>query len=119
MKLEEAIQAHSRWKVRLRSCIAGQEKLDPNEVAKDHVCPLGQWIHGDGAVHRSSPMFTSMQQEHARFHRAASEVARKAMGGDKNGAERMLGAGSEFEAASTKVAQSIMALIRELDSKKH
>lgn len=76
MNIDEAIKAHSDWRVRLRSYMRGhsQEKLDAGTVARDNVCALGKWLYGDGRRFQSNELFTQLVKEHADFHRAASRI---------------------------------------------
>jgi len=47
-----AIEAHTKWKVRLQSMIDCDtaEMLDPDKVARDDLCELGKWIYASGVV---------------------------------------------------------------------
>jgi hypothetical protein len=108
MNFEEAIAVHQKWKVRLRVVIDGKstETLDPEIVAKDDQCLLGQWIHGEGGkIFGSKPEFGEVKHTHADFHKVAAQVLRKSMTGDKAGAAHLLD--GEFYQASSKVITAI------------
>ena len=47
MDLNEAIQAHSEWKMKLRSAIQSRTQLDAATIARDDCCALGKWLHGE------------------------------------------------------------------------
>lgn len=108
MNFEEAVTVHQRWKTRLRVVIDGKssENLDPNQVCKDDQCELGKWIHSEGVKSMGSKAeFQDVKHTHAYFHRAAGEVLRKALAGDKAGATILLD--GEFYQASSTVIQAI------------
>ncbi|HOW27194.1 MAG TPA: CZB domain-containing protein [Elusimicrobiota bacterium] len=77
MNIDEAMQAHVNWKMRLRDyCKADRkENLDSNLVNKDNRCDLGKWIHGEAKEKfGSSPDFQKLIEIHAEFHRYAAEI---------------------------------------------
>jgi methyl-accepting chemotaxis protein len=111
MNFDEAISAHSQWKQKLATYIAKPDRsLNPVEVAADNKCALGQWLYGDGKKHSSLPEFSKLVSEHAHFHRAASNVIKKADSGQSVGQEVALGASSEFANASSAVVQALMTM---------
>lgn len=113
MNLKDAIDAHSKWKVRLRMFLSGTgEKLDPAVVERDNQCDLGKWIHGEGARHGASADYQKLRTEHALFHRCAAKVVRTAMAGKKAEAGAMLTEAGEFTQTSQKTVIAIQALAR-------
>jgi hypothetical protein len=108
MNFEEAVSVHLKWKIRLRMVIEGHsdEELDPNVVGKDDQCDLGIWIQGDGGrTMAAKPEFAQLKSLHAEFHQVTGSVLRKALGGDKTGAQALLN--GDFNRASTKVMQAL------------
>jgi methyl-accepting chemotaxis protein len=77
------------------------------EVQSDSKCPLGQWIYGKGKTWNASPNYEVLRKEHARFHRAAAEIIRKADSGQSTGEEVAIGLQSEFTVASAAVVNAI------------
>lgn len=76
-EITKAISAHVMWKVWLRSAInAGKANASFVEVAKDNVCPFGQWLYGSTipALARTSADYASVRELHADFHKCASNV---------------------------------------------
>jgi methyl-accepting chemotaxis protein len=111
MNFDEAISAHSQWKNKLASYIAKPDhSLNAVEVAADNKCPLGQWLYGEGKKHSSMPEFSKLVSEHAHFHRAASNVIKKADSGANVTQEVALGSNSEFASASSAVVQALMSM---------
>lgn len=116
-KLEDAVAAHTKWRTRLRQVLDGHgEKLDPEVVAKDNVCDLGKWIHGDGTQYANLPEFRQLKEHHAKFHRCACEVLKKHMSGDKQSAENMLGSNGNFSNASGETVTAIRRLQKAVEN---
>ncbi|MFO1291563.1 MAG: methyl-accepting chemotaxis protein [Rubrivivax sp.] len=110
----DAIEAHRRWKVRLRQAIAGRERLDAADICRDDRCALGQWIHGPGGrCHGTRTLFTDLLARHAEFHRAAGEVARRINAGAYDDAQQLLDSGSEFARLSGEVSTLLATARRE------
>jgi hypothetical protein len=117
MNFEQAILAHRKWKDRLNGYLAKPDRsLLATEVAADNKCELGKWISGDGAKHASLQEFQMLRSEHARFHRAAADVIRKADAGQSVSGETALGGKSEFSAASIAVVKAIVELRKKVEA---
>jgi hypothetical protein len=88
-----AIDAHMQWKIRLKDAIDGGKKsvLVATEVARDDLCVLGRWIHGDGGKqHGHLPQFSALKEQHAEFHAHAASVVAEAKAGNTEEARRLL-----------------------------
>ena len=113
LNIDSAIEAHRQWKVKLRTALDHQDKLDDRSIACDDRCQLGQWLHGEGGQrHGKQPGFVALLNEHRDFHLAAAEVARSINAGRVDQARRMLGSGSAFAQASNAVALALNRLRR-------
>jgi Chemoreceptor zinc-binding domain len=115
MNFDEAIAAHGKWKQTLSQYLRkpdGSVKIA--EIAVDNKCPLGKWIHGEGAQHSKLPEYGALKTNHARFHKAAAEVVRKADSGQPAAEETTLGSRSEFGTASSAVVIAIMNMKKHL-----
>lgn len=111
MNFDEAIAAHTKWKVRLRTFIDGTgEKLESAKVAVDNQCDLGKWIYGEGAKYKSLDSYAKLRESHARFHKCAAQVVEQASSGKKQQAEAMIGAGGEFSRLSQETVGAIMQM---------
>lgn len=111
MNFDEAIAAHGAWKMKLSAYLKKPDgSIKAADIQVDNKCILGQWIHGDGAKHKALPEYEVLKKEHARFHKAAAEVVKKADSGQSTAEETALGAKSEFGAASVAVVTAIMAM---------
>lgn len=110
MNFDDAIRAHVDWKLRIRMFLADQgEPLSSDVAARDNVCKLGQWLHGEGAKYAADPSYPELKEAHARFHKAAAEVLRVAERGDKRGAEARL-EGADYTKSSSAVVAAILKI---------
>lgn len=109
MNFDDAIRIHTQWKMKLSNYIAKPDRsLDSALVATDNQCELGKWLHGDGRKYAAIPEFTALITEHQRFHRAASEVVKKADSGLSMNQEVALGSKSEFATVSAGLVKILM-----------
>lgn len=114
MNLNDAIQAHAQWKVKLRGAIQNQEQLDVKSISVDNCCPLGQWLHGDAKSQYSGlGSYADLVKKHAVFHQEAGKVATEINAKNYPKAESMLGSGTSYMSASSQVGVAIMALKKE------
>jgi hypothetical protein len=112
MNFDEAITAHSQWKIRLQSAINGTNKevLDPATICVDNRCTLGQWIYGEAKEHSTLKEYEVLRLEHAHFHQCAAEVVRTFQAGETDKARAALESGGHFHAASIKTINAIRHL---------
>lgn len=111
MNFDEAIRAHSDWKIKLSNYLRNPDgSLKSVDVEPDNKCPLGQWIHGEGAKYSALSEYETLKSEHAKFHKEAATVIRKADSGENVSEEVALGADSNFANASSSVVSAIMKM---------
>jgi len=112
MNFDEAINAHSQWKIRLQSALNGtnKETLDPAAIGVDNKCALGQWIYGEAKVHSTLKEYESLKLDHAHFHQCAAEVVRDFQAGNTDKARVALETGGVFHMASIKTINAIRHL---------
>jgi len=111
MDFDAALLAHTAWKRKLKVYLEKPDhSLQAPEVAVDNKCKLGEWIHGEGRKYAASPVFKTLTAEHARFHKAAAELVRRANSGENVDAEVALCASSEFAKATTSVVNALVEL---------
>ena len=114
MNFDDAIKAHSDWKMKLRTAIMAKAKLDATTIARDDNCILGKWLHGESAATYGKLLcFGDCKRLHAAFHQEASKVAAVINAGKYAQAETMLGSGTPYATASNAVVGAITALKRE------
>ena len=111
MNFDQAVAVHVDWKKKLSSyLIKPDHSLKTAEIALDNKCDLGKWIFSEGRKFSHLPEFGTLKSAHARFHKAAADVVRRADAGQSISEEVTLGAKSEFATASEAVIRSIMEL---------
>ena len=111
MNFDDAIKAHSDWKMKLSLYVNKPDgSLKAADAEQDNKCALGQWIYGEGATHSTKPEFTILKTEHNKFHKCAGAVIRKADSGQKVSEEIAIGGKSEFASASSSVVTAIMKM---------
>jgi methyl-accepting chemotaxis protein len=109
MDFDQSIEAHVRWKSKLTAYLKHPDhSLDPAATAQDSACDLGKWLHGEGRRFAQTSEFTRLVSDHARFHRAAGDVIRRADSGQQVSEDLALGGRSEFAQASGAVVASLM-----------
>lgn len=111
MDFDAAIKAHSDWKMKLSTYLRKPDgSLKVAEVCLDNKCPLGQWIHGEGSKWSTLPEYSLLKTEHAKFHKCAGDIIKKADSGENTSEDIALGSKSEFATASTNVVLAIMKM---------
>jgi len=114
MDLNEAIRAHSEWKMKLRSAISERATLDPVSLAQSDHCALGKWLHGESrAKYGHLGSHKNCVQLHTEFHKQASKIAATINSGRYSEAEQMLGSGTPYTDTSHKIVMAIGTLKRE------
>lgn len=110
------ISAHVLWKKRLQSLLDGtsEETLNPDNIGMDNKCALGQWIYGDGQVHKEELKFEEVRLMHAEFHKMAAEITRLYQVGDQEGAARLLQ--GDYSRHSERLKHRILSLANQVKS---
>jgi len=109
-----AIDVHVKWRAKLAAYIANPDQsLSVATVGKDNNCELGKWLHGEGRKFAGMPAYAQVMADHARFHRAAGEIIRKADAGQIKSEDLALGTKSDYAAASSAVVTSLMKIQRQ------
>lgn len=111
MNFDEAVQAHSSWKLKLATYLRKPDgSLKSSEIRPDNRCKLGQWLHGEGRKLSAHADYKKLVAEHARFHQCAAMVVDKANSGQNVTEDVALGARSDFASASSNVVNLILSL---------
>ncbi|WP_374763353.1 methyl-accepting chemotaxis protein [Yunchengibacter salinarum] len=81
--LEVAKADHVMWMRKLAEMLAGEMRLNPNELADHHKCRLGQWADRlDDPAITNHPAFQELESPHSEVHRAGIEAAQAYQRGD-------------------------------------
>ena len=118
MNFDDAIRSHWSWKTRLARYLDKPDRsIDPASLEADDLCALGQWIHGEGRIsHWSEKLFHQLKSEHARFHKEAAALARRADSGERVDGLVALGVDSAYSRQSALVIKLIQELKRKVTS---
>ena len=112
-----AIEAHTKWKVRLQSMIDCDtaEMLDPDKVARDDLCELGKWIYASGVVnYGESQSFIHLKGCHTKFHKCAAQVISLTLEGKKIEAQAELRTG-DYAKTSAQIRADLVRLWHDMD----
>jgi methyl-accepting chemotaxis protein len=112
MNLDEAVQAHAGWKMKLSGYLRHPDhSINAADAGRDDRCPLGQWLHGEAKKTLSAlPEYKTLIAEHARFHRAVGQAVQQADAGKNLEEERLLGPDSDFADSSRNIVLAIVQL---------
>lgn len=111
MDLNNAVQKHAEWKVKLRSAIAKHEQMDVATLSRDDCCELGQWLHGDAKARFGQlGAHADCVHKHQVFHDEVAKVATAVNAGRYTQAETMLGVSTGFFKASSALSVAFMQL---------
>lgn len=111
MDFDEAIKAHSDWKLKLQRYLKYPDQtIDSQNLAKDNVCSLGCWIYSEGVKYRNLPEFDKLKHEHACFHTSAADIVKRKDAGENVLAEIALGSNSSFAKHSENVVSLLMIM---------
>ena len=111
MNFDEAIQAHSNWKMKLSNYVKKPDhSVNATVLGQDNACTLGKWLYGEGAKYANLPEYQELKKCHALFHQSASAIVKRADSGEKVTEEIALGAHSDYNKHSTQVVQLIMKM---------
>lgn len=93
LDLNQVIDAHLKWIVRLKSVLDGTstEMLDVSVVCQDNHCTLGKWIYGPAKkMHAHRSEWQELRVAHANFHLCAGEVLKAYQQGNLDTATTLL-----------------------------
>ncbi len=111
MKIKEALNAHTNWKICLRWAIAEGTALAADDVGRDDLCALGRWLHGPLKQHFGElPAYRECVRLHAAFHEEAAKVVADVQAKNLDEAERAL----EPEMPSARCSCAVVRAISEL-----
>ena len=109
MNFDQAVNAHSAWKTKLRDYIAKHDgSLSAAAVATDNQCDLGKWIYGEGKAYERFPEYAKLKSEHAKFHKVVADVVQDVNAGKHIDEKAAMGPGSQFASLSSEVVLTIM-----------
>lgn len=110
--VDNAINAHTMWLIRLRKSInQGSSEFKPETVKPDNNCEFGKWFYSELAkTHQNTPIYAEIKNLHARFHKQAAAILELALKGKKKEAEMEMEATSEFKKLSLQLIGKLNTL---------
>ncbi|HIE00132.1 MAG TPA: hypothetical protein EYP59_07550 [Thiotrichaceae bacterium] len=105
-KIDQAIWAHSRWKVHLKQAIeTGQSDFTVETVQNPHACAFGQWL--DSKEGKTLSHYSEIVELHQNFHQEAAHILSLALTGQKEDAATKVQLGSEFSHLTAKLVNKL------------
>jgi hypothetical protein len=114
MTPKDAITAHVNWKLRIHALLTGRlsEKLEPATIARDNVCELGKWIHGEGKAKMPPAEHAALVAAHAAFHKEAARIVGEVYAGHPISLEVI-----EMNSHFGKLTTQVVGIVSKLDQK--
>lgn len=81
MNHDKALEAHLKWIARLREDLVKGVAVDPHAIARDDLCDLGRWLHGEGRRYCNLEGYDTLAALHHAFHKSAAHSAELAQAG--------------------------------------
>lgn len=117
MSFSSAVEAHLAWTVQFRQSLRNRALPPPEDVERDHCCPLGLWLREVAQPRYGHlPAYHHCVRDHAAFHREAAAVARAASSHGHAHAEHLLSAQSPYTEASGRLMLSLHQLRHEVQA---
>lgn len=110
MNFQEAAKAHREWNTKLRMYLNGSGALNPEDIQKDNLCILGQWIYSEGKKYAHYHEYKELREIHAEFHQNASHIVRLIDKNQKEEANKELDADSKFRMLSIKILDLLSSI---------
>nr|BFD33224.1 hypothetical protein GTC16762_28420 [Pigmentibacter ruber] len=111
MNYDEAVKAHSSWKVKLVNYLKNPDNsLKSDDICKDNLCDLGKWIYSMENKFSGNNNFKKLKSIHADFHTEAGNIALRIHSGEKFSEDEIIGKNSKFNILSQQVIASLMAI---------
>lgn len=111
--IDKAIQAHGRWKTRLREFVEGKTTdFDIIKAGTDNNCEFGKWIYSAdlNETDKKSEFYLKVKSLHADFHKSIREVAELFISGKKTEALTMI---TDFNGAYNKISTRLILTLAE------
>jgi hypothetical protein len=110
LNLSKAKDAHAARKDRLSAVIdSGTGDFDPDIVKLPDRYEFGKWLYGDSITEelRSTGLYKTAEDLHAKFHVQASKILVLALEGDQDAARGLMTAGCEYDMISSQLIHTL------------
>lgn len=107
-------RAHAEWMAELREFIYGNGDMEPERIARDDQCELGEWLYGEGKRYRHLEEYDNARQIHAALHRHAADVVILVRIGRRTEAAAHVAAGGKLRKISAALVKAFSRLNRKI-----
>jgi hypothetical protein len=98
----------------LREFIYGNGDMEPERIARDDQCELGEWLYGEGKRYRHLEEYDNARQIHAALHRHAADVVILVRIGRRTEAAAHVAAGGKLRKISAALVKAFSRLNRKI-----
>lgn len=106
--IENALNAHSKWKVRLLDAIKeSKSDFKVEEVQKDNACEFGKWLYSLSDSDRKVAESLNIKELHANFHKEAATILELAVNGKKTEALAKMDFGGGYRQITGKLVVAL------------
>lgn len=75
LHFQDAVENHHKWLDDFIASLSGaDEKLCREQVVRDDLCVIGQWLHGEGIKFSHLPEFQAVKDLHKTIHDIAARA---------------------------------------------
>ena len=104
--IEQAIFAHSRWKVHLKQAIeTGKSDFNVKDTSNPHACAFGEWLDSEDG--KTLPGHDTIAELHEEFHIEASNILALALRGSASEATAKMQIGSKFSQSTARLVNAL------------
>ncbi|OEJ65375.1 hypothetical protein BEN30_14760 [Magnetovibrio blakemorei] len=115
MDFQIAVHWHMAWLKKMLADIQNPSKLKPEEIARDDLCEIGKWIHGEAVQYRELPEYQDLKNIHMELHKATSQAVVLAQAGKLSEAKKYLSLHGDFIETSKRLLDSCNRLIKKIN----
>lgn len=117
MDFHVAVHWHMAWLKKMLVDIQNPSKLKPEEIARDDLCEIGKWIHGEAAQYVDLAEYKELKSIHQQLHKATSQAVVLAQAGKLSEAQEYLSMHGDFIQTSKRLLDSCDRLLKKANSK--
>lgn len=117
MDFQTVVHWHMAWLKNMLVDIQNPSNLNPEEIARDDLCEIGKWIHGDAAQYGELPDYIELKKIHMELHKATSHAVVLAQAGKLSEAQEYLSLHGDLIETSKRLLGSCDRLIRKINQK--
>ena len=90
-----AVHWHLAWLKDILGKIDSPHTFKPEEIARDDLCEIGQWLLSIEPIHRDLSEYIELRMLHAELHQLTSDAVKLAQAGKNKEAKQFLSVSGE------------------------